>query len=256
MVRFARHLRHYRPVVTACFCTLTVMLLFGPTIQADTLTTPLEPSSEAAFDTEVSELLSNLAHDLTRIKLREREQIEKLGHTATSAAETSRPAAAQARISIYNAPSALRMPIVGLTTADLDDNFGDPRDGGVRKHLGIDIFAPRGAQIVAVTDGYVSYIGEQGKGGRCLWLVNDNGTSFYYAHLDRWAPGLYEGMEVASGSLLGYVGTTGNAVHTPPHLHFQVVDNDATVNPYPLLKQASVSVKGTLVNRLSHGFGK
>ena len=210
-------------------------------------------STEAGLDNEISELLSNMAHDLSRIKSREREQIEKVGGTIQ--AQAVRPPAAQSRISIYSAPSTLRLPIIGLTSADLDDNYGAPRDGGKRSHRGIDIFAPRGAQVVAVTDGYISYIGEQGKGGRCLWLVTDNGTSFYYAHLDRWAPGLYEGMEVSSGSLLGYVGTTGNAVHTPPHLHFQVVDNDEAVNPYPLLKRSTIAVRGS-GTRLGHGFGK
>ncbi|HXI12394.1 MAG TPA: M23 family metallopeptidase [Thermoanaerobaculia bacterium] len=210
------------------------------------------PALEVGLDNEISELLSNMAHDLSRIKSREREQLEKMG--VASQTQAVRPPAAQRRVSIYSAPSALRLPIIGLTSSDLDDNFGAPREGG-RRHRGIDIFAPRGAQVVAVTDGYISYIGEQGKGGRCLWLVTDSGTSFYYAHLDRWAPGLYEGMEVSSGSLLGFVGTTGNAVHTPPHLHFQVVDNDEAVNPYPLLKRSTVAVRGS-GTRLGHGFGK
>ena len=85
--------------------------------------------------------------------------------------------------------------------------------------------------------------------GLCLWLSTQNGTSFYYAHLDRWAAGLFEGMEVRSGDLLGYVGNTGNAKTTPSHLHFGVNDNDEMVNPYPILtmanpiKRASVSLE-------------
>ena len=84
----------------------------------------------------------------------------------------------------------------------------------------------------------ISYLGEQPKGGNCLWLTTENGASFYYAHLDRWAPGLYEGMEVRSGELLGYVGNTGNAKYTPSHLHFGVNENDEMVNPYPILSRA------------------
>jgi peptidoglycan LD-endopeptidase LytH len=134
--------------------------------------------------------------------------------------------------------TALLMPVVGVRPYELSDNWGDPRDGGKRKHKGIDIFAPRGTPVVAVADGIVSYIGEQPKGGRCLWLATDGGESFYYAHLDRWAAGLFEGMEVRSGDLLGYVGNTGNAKTTPSHLHFAVSQNDAMVDPFPILTKA------------------
>ena len=65
-------------------------------------------------------------------------------------------------------------------------------------------------------------------------------TPRQHAHLDRWAAGLYEGMEVRSGDLLGYVGNTGNAKRTPSHLHFAVNDNDEMVNPYPILTKAAV----------------
>jgi murein DD-endopeptidase MepM/ murein hydrolase activator NlpD len=132
------------------------------------------------------------------------------------------------------------MPVVGVRPFELANSWGNARDGGKRKHKGIDIFAPKGTAIVAVADGVISYIGEQPKGGNCLWLTTENGASFYYAHLDRWAPGLYEGMEVRSGELLGYVGNTGNAKYTPSHLHFGVNENDEMVNPYPLLSRAVV----------------
>jgi murein DD-endopeptidase MepM/ murein hydrolase activator NlpD len=134
---------------------------------------------------------------------------------------------------------SLRIPVVGVRTHDLSDSWHDPRDGGSRLHKGIDIFAPRGTEIVAAADGIISYIGDQPKGGHCLWLTTEAGTSFYYAHLDRWAPGLYEGMEVQSGDLLGFVGNTGNAIHTPSHLHFGINQNDEMVDPYPLLTRAT-----------------
>jgi murein DD-endopeptidase MepM/ murein hydrolase activator NlpD len=92
---------------------------------------------------------------------------------------------------------------------------------------------------VAVADGIISYIGDQRLGGHCVWLTTENGAAFYYAHLERWAPGLYEGMEVQSGDLLGYVGNSGNAKSTPAHLHFGVNESDEMVNPYPLLKAAA-----------------
>lgn len=134
--------------------------------------------------------------------------------------------------------SSIVIPVANLRPRDLYDSWGAPRDGGKRKHRGIDIFAPRGTEIVAVADGIVSYIGEQPLGGRCVWLATEQGVSFYYAHLDRWAPGLYEGMPVRQGNVLGYVGNTGNAISTPPHLHFSVVEGDESINPYPLLKRA------------------
>jgi peptidoglycan LD-endopeptidase LytH len=134
--------------------------------------------------------------------------------------------------------SSIVIPVANLTPRDLYDSWGAPRDGGKRKHRGIDIFAPRGTEILAVADGVVSYIGEQPLGGRCVWLATEQGVSFYYAHLDRWAPGLYEGMPVRQGHVLGYVGNTGNAISTPPHLHFSVVEGDESINPYPLLKGA------------------
>ncbi len=109
--------------------------------------------------------------------------------------------------------------------------------------------------MVAVADGIISYIGDQPKGGHCLWLTTESGASFYYAHLDRWAPGLYEGMEVQSGDLLGFVGNTGNALHTPSHLHFGINQNDEMVNPYPLLARATPTQHARLHVELGGGFG-
>ena len=151
--------------------------------------------------------------------------------------------------------SAMRMPVVGIRSRDLSNSWHDPRDGGSRLHKGIDIFAPRGTEVVAVTDGIISFIGDQPKGGHCLWLTTENGASFYYAHLDRWAPGLYEGMEVQSGDLLGYVGNTGNAAHTPSHLHFGINQNDEMVNPYPLLARAVPTQHARAHVMLGGGFG-
>ena len=145
------------------------------------------------------------------------------------------------------------MPVVGVSTMELDDSWHAPRDGGTRVHKGIDIFARRGTEVVAVSDGIISFIGDQPKGGHCLWLTTENGASFDYAHLDHWAAGIYEGMEVQSGDLLGYVGNTGNAVSTPPHLHFAVNQNDEMVNPYPLLTHAAPTLHAKVHTTLSGG---
>jgi murein DD-endopeptidase MepM/ murein hydrolase activator NlpD len=143
------------------------------------------------------------------------------------------------------------MPVYDLRPSQISDSWGAPRDGGERKHRGIDLFAPRGTKILAVANGVISYIGNQPKGGRCLWLATDQGVSFYYAHLERWAPGLYEGMAVRQGDVIGYVGNTGNALSTPPHLHFSIVEGDESLNPYPILRRSG-RVKAEPV--LSGGF--
>ncbi len=149
--------------------------------------------------------------------------------------------------------ASLEIPVIGVRPSQLEDNFGAPRDGGIRSHRGIDIFAPRGTKVVAVAEGWISYVGVQSKGGRCLWLTTASGVSFYYAHLDRWASGLYEGLRVERGDVLGYVGNTGNAIHTPFHLHFQVADDAGVLNPYPILIGAS---PGRANPELAGGFGR
>jgi murein DD-endopeptidase MepM/ murein hydrolase activator NlpD len=200
------------------------------------------PAAVAAVteDDEFSQLIAQLKTDLTRLKSRESDG--RL-HTSTEIAAT------------HEEVTGLRMPVVGITARQLNDSWGDPRDGGERRHKGIDIFAHRGTQIVAVADGIISYIGDQPKGGHCLWLTTENGASFYYAHLERWAPGIYEGLEVQSGDLLGFVGNTGNAITTPPHLHFGINQNDEMVNPYPVLTRAVPVQQAHVHIELGGGFG-
>jgi murein DD-endopeptidase MepM/ murein hydrolase activator NlpD len=205
-------------------------------------------------DDEFSQLVAQLRSDLNRSNSRDNARRGGASPRIDSTHARDREFAERAR-ALFAPLSALRMPVVGVRPRDLDDSWGAPRDGGSRLHRGIDIFARRGTQVVAVSDGIVSYIGDQPKGGHCLWLTTENGASFYYAHLDRWAPGLYEGMEVQNGDLLGFVGNTGNALATPSHLHFAVNQNDEMVNPYPILERA-VSVQQAHVRvELGGGFG-
>ena len=217
---------------------------------------PVVAQQTLSDDDDFSQLIAQLSADLNRQNSREVARTPTTSGTSTTTKERNTQFAdrAKALFAPLNGRS-LRMPVVGVSARDLEDSWGNPRDGGVRKHKGIDIFAPKGTALVAVSDGIVSYIGDQPKGGHCLWLTTEDGTSFYYAHLDRWAPGLYEGMEVRSGDLLGYVGNTGNAISTPPHLHFQVSDNDETVNPYPILVRATPVARAQAHVELSHGFG-
>jgi hypothetical protein len=108
--------------------------------------------------------------------------------------------------------------------------------GGTGKHQGTDLFAPEGTPVVAVVDGIVSKIGPSKIGGNRIWI---NGT-YYYAHLKGFAKGLKVGQRVKAGQVIGYVGTTGDAKGTPPHLHFGYDPNgtqgQSYANPYDKLR--------------------
>ena len=224
-----------------------------------TVAPPAEPEKQSALsadDDDYGQLIAQLRADLNRYN--SREIVRKPTVVPQTQSAKTRDKEFAARAQALFAPlsgNGLRMPVVGVTPRDLDDSWHAPRDGGVRVHKGIDIFAPKGTEVIAVADGIVSYIGDQRLGGHCVWLTTENGASFYYAHLDRWAPGLYEGMELQAGDLLGYVGNTGNARYTPSHLHFGVNESDEMVNPFPLLKAALPVQHARLHVELSGGVG-
>ncbi len=224
-----------------------------------TVAPPADSQKQAmlsADDDDYGQLIAQLRADLNRYNSREIDRKPSVVPQMQSAKTRDREfaARAQALFAPLNG-SGIRMPVVGISPRALDDSWHAPRDGGTRVHKGIDIFAPRGTEVVAVADGTVSYIGDQRLGGHCVWLTTENGSAFYYAHLDRWAPGLYEGMEVQAGDLLGYVGNTGNAKNTPSHLHFGVNQSDEMINPYPLLKAALPVQHARLHVELSGGVG-
>ena len=140
--------------------------------------------------------------------------------------------------------ATLLMPVVGIAPQSLRDTFTSPRSGG-RTHHAIDIAAPTGTPLVAVTDGTVTRITWNALGGRTLYLRSADGrTDFYYAHLDAYAPGLAAGAAVRRGDRMGTVGSTGNA--RGPHLHFQVLDvsrggRGVPVNPYGLFRTSEMA---------------
>ncbi|MBA2593288.1 MAG: peptidoglycan DD-metalloendopeptidase family protein [Gammaproteobacteria bacterium] len=111
--------------------------------------------------------------------------------------------------------------------------FGDARDGGRRQHEGVDIFAPRGTPVLAVAGGLATPR-ESRLGGKTVWL-RSRGASYYYAHLDSFAVSSYA--RVDAGDVLGYIGNTGNARTTAPHLHFGVYRRrSGAIDPLPLLR--------------------
>ena len=130
--------------------------------------------------------------------------------------------------------SKIAMPFQDVTKRQIADTWGAPRGVG-RRHEGQDIFAPRGTPILSATNGYVYRIGENNLGGQTVSVIGSGGRVYYYAHLDSYAPGLQVGDRVSKRTVLGYVGTTGNAQGTPPHLHFGVYTFTGAINPLPLL---------------------
>jgi murein DD-endopeptidase MepM/ murein hydrolase activator NlpD len=136
----------------------------------------------------------------------------------------------------------LAMPVVGARTLDLRDNFEEAR--GSRKHEAIDILAPRGTPVVAADEGKIEKLFTSKQGGLTVYQFDRDDTHcYYYAHLDRYAEGLREGVFLRRGDPVGYVGTTGNAPREAPHLHFAIFElgpekrwwEGKPINPYPFL---------------------
>jgi murein DD-endopeptidase MepM/ murein hydrolase activator NlpD len=132
-------------------------------------------------------------------------------------------------------------PIYG--TASFGDSFGGPRPavpGGW--HHGEDIFAAGGTPLLAVADGTLHTIGFNRLGGYRLWLRDNEGNEFYYAHLSAYSPLAVEGRSVRAGDVIGFVGNTGDADGGDPHLHFEIhpasmagLGYDGVVAPYSIL---------------------
>jgi murein DD-endopeptidase MepM/ murein hydrolase activator NlpD len=116
---------------------------------------------------------------------------------------------------------SLTIPVRGLEPNDLVSSFHDAR--GRRRHEAIDILAPRGTDVLAVEDGKVAKLFTSNAGGLTIYQFDPSEAFvYYYAHLDRYAPGLKEGAMVRKGDVIGSVGTTGNAPEGTPHLHFGI----------------------------------
>ena len=123
----------------------------------------------------------------------------------------------------YLRARALIVPVEGVSPERIPDTFDAPR-GRSRTHRAIDILAPRGTPVLSADDGRVLRVARNKAGGLTVYATDEGERLvYYYAHLDRYADGLEEGMKLAKGTVIGYVGTTGNAPKDTPHLHFQVM---------------------------------
>ena len=141
-------------------------------------------------------------------------------------------------------PGKLMVPVQGVKASALTDTFDQPR-GNQRHHEALDIMAPKGTPVVAAADGKVVKLFTSKPGGLTVYQFDPSEKyAYYYAHLDRYADGLQEGMVLKRGDVLGYVGVTGNSDPNAPHLHFAVVEltpekqwwKGTPLNPCPLLK--------------------
>jgi len=139
-----------------------------------------------------------------------------------------------ARLYARDPDTTLAMPLKDVKKSQIANTWGAPRGEG-RAHEGQDIFAPKGTPVLSATTGYVVKIGEDNLGGHVVSVIGDGGRKYYYAHLDSFAPNLEVGDYVTRKTVLGYVGTTGNADGTPPHLHFGIYTTTGAINPLPLL---------------------
>ena len=140
---------------------------------------------------------------------------------------------------------SLVIPVLGVKPEQLLDTFADARSEG-RSHDAIDIAAAAGTPVVAASEGEIVKLFQSEKGGITIYQLSpDKKLVFYYAHLQRYADGIYEGKYLRQGEVIAYVGDTGNAGVGNYHLHFSIATitdpkrhwDGTNINPYPLLKK-------------------
>ncbi len=179
--------------------------------------TGAEPKHLASADTAASVLVWDVKRDARYILRVQPELFAELSFDLRLTAEAS-----------------LANPVAPDARQHIGSVFGDPRDGGRRRHEGIDIFAVRGTPVVAAADGIVR-VGDNRLGGKVVWLrPKGRPINLYYAHLDSQL--VISGQTVRTGDTLGLMGTTGNARTTPPHLHFGIYAPGGAVDPIPFVR--------------------
>ncbi len=180
--------------------------------------------------------------EVERLRREEEERLQLFFSTSTTLAEplpgdvgaTTTIAAAVSPAPVAGPPpqaGVLVCPVDGAVT--FTDTWGDPRSGG-RTHTGTDLLAAAGTPVVAIESGTIWSPSWHWAGGIGLYVNGGSGDRWYYAHLQGYAPGIVDGVRVAAGQLIAYVGSTGNA--TTPHLHLGFLPGgDYYANPYPIV---------------------
>lgn len=134
------------------------------------------------------------------------------------------------------APERLPIPVARVNLNQITDTWGGARSEG-RKHEGVDIFAPKGTKIYSATDGIIIFKGWNRLGGNTVTIWGAGDKRYYYAHLSKYA-NINQAQIVTRGMLIGFVGNSGDASTTPPHLHFGIYDQHwKASNPYEKLEE-------------------
>ncbi len=136
-------------------------------------------------------------------------------------------------LTIRTEPS-LAFPVDLRHNPRVQSYWGADRDGGARRHEGIDIFASKGTPAIAIAEGRVSRVNENVLGGKVVFMrPGGSNVSIYYAHLDSQL--VREGQRVEIGDTIGLIGNTGNARTTPPHLHLGIYAAGGAIDPFPFV---------------------
>ena len=147
------------------------------------------------------------------------------------------PADFQQKIASLSSTPVTSLPMTvlfGVGLKDISPNFGVPR--ATRKHQGEDIMAVKDTPVVSPTEAVVLGTQYGATSGNMVYTINPGGETFYYIHLDRFGEGVVPGELLEPGSLIGYVGNTGDAAGGAAHLHFEIHNSsDVAINPFPLL---------------------
>ncbi len=168
--------------------------------------------------------------------------IAEVQTTAESNANVNQDNSAVSTVSVSN--QTLMIPVVGIKREELQDTYNDTRSEG-RVHNAIDIIAPGGTPVAAASDGEIAKFFDSERGGITIYQFSpDKHFVYYYAHLQKRSENLQEHDFVKQGTIIGYVGDTGDAGEGNYHLHFEIMipDNPKSywkgtdINPYPLLK--------------------
>ena len=197
------------------------------------------------------ELIGALDQDINDLQQEKREKQELKARLAVEAT------ARQRRVEDWPEDLVIDIifPVPAAYASSYINDWGFARAGNPAGHQGTDIFAMKGTPLIAVADGVIGdQFGDSYIGGFRLHIIDDLGVDYYYAHLNNdtpgtddglggttaaYAPGIAPGVRVKAGQLIGYIGDSGDAEPTPPHVHFGITINDKWVPAYPYLQAAT-----------------
>ena len=190
-------------------------------------------ADQARLVSEMEQRVTAAFNELRRLERLEAERIARERERAAAAARNRRASASSSssRVTFIAGNGSWMCPVQGPRA--FTNDWGNPRSGG-RRHQGTDILAPKGTPVVASVSGTVR--GHNSRlGGISYYLRGDDGNTYFGTHLQSLSGA---SGRVSQGTVLGYVGNTGNARGGPPHLHFEIHPGGGRpVNPYPTLRQ-------------------